>query len=134
MDKSVIFLEALKTLKEWSVLLIGIQLIMLVVMFVIATFGKREYVCNCRKYIFRSCLFSIISIVVGVNLVGTIPWSIQHISTFIDSYGDIYQFKNYLGIRLWTIAFTQHILAVISFVYIAIIVDAWTKYVKAADK
>jgi len=128
MEKTITFLEALRTLKEWSILIIGIQTVLFIVLLSIAAFGNREQVRQCRNKINRSVLCAALSIIVGFNVVGTIPWSTQHISEFAAVYGDIYQFKNYLNIKIWIIAFTQHMLAVAAIVYVLMLVYQLTHH------
>lgn len=112
------YIAAFNFLKDWSVTLLALQTVIFTSFILYFILRKESTSQKHDQYILIALLFSSISIIVGLNVIGTIPWSIQNINNFVREYKDIYQFPNYLGIKIWIIAFCQHISFIISMVFI----------------
>jgi len=113
MNESVeIFKESLKVLGMWSTVLICLGTIVLL------SLSNQN---NSDKIIKLSLICSVASLLIGLNVIGTIPWSIQNIVLFASQYNDIYQFPNYFGIKIWVLAFCQHITVATSLIGLLII-------------
>ena len=113
MNESVeIFRESLRILGMWSTVLVSLGTVVF-----LSLSNKKS-----RSKIVKFSLFcSVASLLIGVNVIGTIPWSIQNIVLFASQYHDIYQFPNYFGIKIWFLAFSQHITFAISLIGLLII-------------
>ncbi|XCN72667.1 MAG: hypothetical protein Q3M24_20610 [Candidatus Electrothrix aestuarii] len=112
------YLEAFNFLKDWCLTLLMIQTVIFISLFFYFIQKKEVSAKKHDKYILIALLFSSISIIVGLNVIGTIPWSLQNIDDLVNEYKDIYQFPNYLGVKIWIIAFCQHVSFIISMVFI----------------
>lgn len=108
------YLEAFKFLKDWSCSLLLIQVALLITLILIKPSIDENKNHKVSFFLFLSIVFSIFSILIGLNVIGTIPWSIQNINELVKNYGDIYQFPNFFGIKIWVIAFGQHINSALS--------------------
>lgn len=114
------YLEALRFLWDWSAILLILQTCIFIAMTFIAIKFKFEASNIAKSALTFTIVFSALSILIGLNVIGTIPWSVQALPSLSIKYHDIYQYPNYIGIHLWIIAFGQHIffvLAIISLVF-----------------
>jgi hypothetical protein len=105
----VTYFEALRLLKEWSTVLLALQAGILIALIFIGAHLDIKTIEKVRKLLIYTMAFSVLSILVGLNVIGTIPWSTQALSGLVAKYHDIYQFPNYIGIPIWVLAFGQHI-------------------------
>ena len=103
------YFEALKLLKAWSTILLTLQAVLFIFLACACLFMKNEKLRPMERWMTASILFSALSIVIALNVIGTIPWSVQSLPDFATKYHNIYQFPNYIGIPIWTLAFGQHI-------------------------
>lgn len=102
------YLEALKFLKGWSVTLLAIGTAVFLSLVIVCLLIENERMARIRTWLTASLTFWALSIVIALNVVGTIPWSTQRLPELAVKYHDIYQFPNYIGIPLWMLAFGQH--------------------------
>jgi len=112
------YFEALRLLKEWSTILLTIQAGILISLIFIGAYLDIETIGKVRKLLIYTLVFSTLSILVGLNVIGTIPWSTQAIAGLVAKYHDIYQFPNYIGIPIWVLAFGQHIFFIFTMVFL----------------
>lgn len=126
-DKLLASIEAFKILKEWSCLLITIQTAIFVVLAAVVVFGNKQNNIRCSKYLNISIILTSASIVIGFNVVGTIPWSLQNIYVLLPKYGNIYQLPNYIDIPLWFIAFMQHLFTVLAIISVVILLCKFSR-------
>lgn len=103
------YLEALKLLKGWSVTLLTLQTVIFILLACGCLFMDNEKLRRFRSWLTASVTFSALSIVIALNVIGTIPWSTQSLPELATRYQNIYQFPNYIGIPIWMLAFGQHI-------------------------
>ena len=128
MDKQELFcVEALHRLQEWCFALLGIETTLLILLVVICVFGNRDQVVRSRDKGLWSIALIGLSIIVGFNLIGTIPWSTQKIHVLLSPSYDIYRFPNYIGIPIWLIAFSQHVLTLLGMIVGYIFLSSLTK-------
>lgn len=106
-------LEAMKLLKEWSQMLVVAQTGMLAV---IAAFVRMPCPPRSRRWLSGSILFFVLSVIIALNVVGTIPWLIQQLPELARKGNDIYQFRNWVGIKVWLLAMGQHLSFVVGLV------------------
>lgn len=128
------YLEALQMLQYWSSVLLAIQTgLLIALLFITAQLGT-EISNTIRTALIITVINSAISVLIGLNVIGTIPWSTQNLLSMVIKYHDIYQFQNYIGIPIWIIAFGQHIfffLSIVSLVfYIYALLSEKKKYAK----
>jgi hypothetical protein len=110
MQSSILpFLEALKFLRTWSITLLIIQLVIFVILASACLFVDIEKLKPGRFWLTAAITFSALSLIIALNVIGTLPWSVQNLPDLIVNYHNIYQFPNYLGIPIWMLAFGQHI-------------------------
>lgn len=98
--------EAMKLLKEWSQMLVVAQTGMITA---IAAFVQSPSSLRSRRWLWTSLLCFGVSIIVALNVVGTIPWLTQQLPNLAQHGGDIYQFRNWLGIKVYVLATGQHL-------------------------
>ena len=116
MNDSISFhLKALELLKYWSSMLQFIEIVVFISIIILIVFGNPETIRQRWRSLYAAILFTTLSIVFGLNVLGTLPWSMQQLPKLYSTYGDIYQFPNFIGIPVWIIAFAQHLNAVIGF-------------------
>lgn len=110
--------KAIELLKHWSSMLQLIETLIFIAIIVLMVFGNQELTRKCWRSLFAALFFTVLSIVFGLNVLGTLPWSTQQLPRLSGIYGDIYQFPNYFGIRIWVIAFSQHLSAVVGLAWL----------------
>jgi hypothetical protein len=114
------YLDALKVLNNWSVTLLILQVVFFISAACICLFLDDEKLNNYRSWLNASVTFSVLSIIIALNVIGTLPWSIQRLPELSMKYQNIYQFPNYIGIPIWMLAFGQHLFFVLSLLCIAV--------------
>jgi len=108
------YYEALLFLKHWSTVLLIIQTAILIVFCFLTCQQNNDMRSRSRTFFIFTLVFSALSVLVGLNVIGTMPWSVQALPLLVTKYHDIYQFPNYVGIPIWLIAFGQHFFAVLA--------------------
>jgi len=101
--------EALRFLRDWSAILLLLQTLIFVALVFICVFDKNRELRKGLLCLISSLTFWAFSIVIALNVIGTIPWSAQHLPELVDKYHNIYDFPNYIGIPIWILASVQHI-------------------------
>jgi hypothetical protein len=99
------YFEALKLLKEWSTTLLVLQTGILTA---VGAFIDKAKLKDGRLSLIASMIFFAASVVIALNVIGTIPWATQRLPELVAKYHDIYKFPNYIGIPIWVLAFGQH--------------------------
>jgi len=105
--------KALELIKHWSSLLQIIETLIMVSIIFIVALAKNEYNKKSRRSLFLASLFTILSIIIGLNVLGTLPWVTQSLPQLAITYSDVYQYPNYIGIPIWILAFAQHLMSVL---------------------
>lgn len=119
-DTMLPYLEALKLLRGWSTTLLAIQTVFVIFLSVIGVLFENDRTRKGCRPLYTSLAFFVLSVIVALNVIGTIPWSTQRLPNLVTVYHDIYQFPNYLGVPIWILAFCQHmcfLLGLLSFAY-----------------
>ncbi len=116
------YLEALKFLKDWSTILLTLQTVIFIFLTCIYLFFENEKLKRVRSWLIAALTFSVLSILIALNVIGTIPWSIQNLSNLESQYHNIYQFPNYIGIPIWVLAFSQHICFIFAIICFMILI------------
>lgn len=114
------YLDALKILNNWSATLLILQVVIFITLACICLFLDGEKLDNYRSWLNASVTFSSFSIIIALNVIGTLPWSIQRLPELSMKYQNIYQFPNYIGIPIWILAFGQHLFFVLSLLCITV--------------
>ena len=122
------FFEALRLLKEWSIILLIIQAAIHIAIIFIIAFVDVQSIEKVRKLLIYTLVFSTLSILVGLNVIGTIPWSTQALPGLVAKYHDIYKFPNYIGIPIWVLAFSQHIFFILTMVCLMVFSYTFLSY------
>lgn len=115
-----LYLDALKILNNWSVTLLILQFAIFITHVFICLFLYDDKFDDYRFWLNASLTFSALSIIIALNVIGTLPWSIQRLPELSMKYQNIYQFPNYIGIPIWMLAFGQHLFFVFSLLSITI--------------
>ena len=116
------YFEALNLLMDWCTVLLIIQTAIFITLIIIAMHLEEEKHKKIRISIIITVIFSALSILIGLNVLGTIPWSTQNLLSMVTKYHDIYQFRNYIGVPIWVIAFGQHVFFFLSMISLVLFI------------
>lgn len=123
MENSIIpYFEALKLLKDWSAILLTLQTIIFIYLTSVCLLVDNEKLLRVKYWLITSLTFSALSIVISLNVIGTIPWSIQNLPNLVTQYHNIYQFTNFIGIPIWVLAFGQHVCFIFALVCLMVFI------------